>query len=71
MLQKIFPEESPNISSESKFIQDGTPTHASKMAMEWLQDRFPEKLISLKSEFIWHPTFTRSDSVHQILKFLI
>jgi len=28
-----------------------TSAHRSKMAMEWLMDRFPEKLISLKSEF--------------------
>ena len=25
------------------------------MAMEWFKDRFPEKLISLKSEFFWSP----------------
>ena len=58
MLQKIFPEDSPDISSESVIMQDGAPAHTSKIAMEWLKDRFPEKLISLKLEFIW--------PVHQI-----
>ena len=55
MLQKIFPEDSPDNSSESVFMQEGAPAHTSKMATEWLKDRFPEKLISLKSEFIWPP----------------
>ena len=36
-------------------MQDGAPAYTSKMAIEWLKDRFPEKLISLKSEFIWPP----------------
>ena len=31
------------------------PAHTSKMAMKGLNDRIPEKLISLKSEFIWLP----------------
>ena len=52
ILQKIFSEDSPNNSSESVFIQDGALAHISKMATEWLKDRFPEKLISLKEEFI-------------------
>ena len=52
MLQKIFPEDSPDISSESVFMQDEALAHTSKMAMEWLNDRFPEKLISLKSELV-------------------
>ena len=37
------------------FMQDGPPAQTSKMAMKWLMDRFPEKLISLKSEFIKPP----------------
>ena len=41
-----------NFRSRLVFMQDGAPAHTSKMAMEWLKDRFPEKLISLKSEFI-------------------
>ena len=53
MLQKIIPEDSLDISSESVSMQDGAAAHTSKMAMEWLKDRLLEKLISLKSEFIW------------------
>ena len=52
MIHKIFPLDFPDNSSESVFMQDGAPAHTSKMAMEWLKDRSPEKLISLKSEFI-------------------
>ena len=47
-VQKIFPEYSPDISSESVFMQNVALAHTSKMAMEWLKNRFPEKLISLK-----------------------
>ena len=49
-----------NFRASLVFMQDGAPAHTSKMAMEWLKDRFPEKLISLKSEFI-------GPHVHQIL----
>ena len=52
IFNKIFPEDSLDITSESVFMQDGAPDHTSKMTMEWLKDHFPEKLISLKSEFI-------------------
>ena len=44
MLQKFFPEDSPDIWSES-----------SLHVMECLKYRFPERLISLMSEFIWPP----------------
>ena len=36
MLQKIIPDDSPNNSSESVFMQDEAPAHTSKMAMERL-----------------------------------
>jgi len=49
-----------NFRASLVFMQDGAPAHTSKMAMEWLKDRFPEKLISLKSEFI-------GPHIHQIL----
>jgi len=64
LLQKIFPEDSPNNSSESVCMQDGAPAHTSKMAMEWLKDRFPEKLIWLKSEFIWSPPSPDLNPLH-------
>ena len=57
MFQKIFPEDSPNNNS-ILFMQDGAPAHTSKMAMEWLKDRFPEKLIWPEVRFGPH--------VHQI-----
>ena len=53
MLQKMFPEDFSDVSSESVFMQD--EHRHTKMAMKWLMDRFPEKLISLKSEFIKPP----------------
>ena len=64
MLQKIFPEHSPNNSSESVFMQDGAPAHSSKIAMKWLKDRFPEKLILLNSEFIWSPCSPDLNPLH-------
>ena len=39
-----------NFRASLVFMQDGASAHTSKMAMEWLKDRFPEKLISLKYE---------------------
>ena len=35
IFQKIFPEDSPDILSESVFMQDGASTNTSKMAMKW------------------------------------
>ena len=64
MLQKIFPEYSPNNSSESVLMEDGTPAQTSKMAMEWLKDRSPEKLISIKSEFLWPPRSPDLNHLH-------
>jgi len=45
-------------------MQNGAPAHISKMAMEWLKDRFREKLISLKSEFIWPPRSPDLNHLH-------
>ena len=42
-----------NFRASLVFMQDGAPAHTLKMAIEWLKDHFPEKLILLKSEFIW------------------
>ena len=36
-------------------MQDGAPAHTSRMSMEWLENRFPGRLLSNKSEFIWPP----------------
>ena len=55
MLMEIFPEDSEEASSDSIFMQDGAPAHTSRMAMEWLEKRFPGRLISNKSDFIWPP----------------
>ena len=65
MLQKIFPEDSPDIStSELVSVHLGWSTaNTSEMAMKWLKNRFPEKLISLKSEFIWP---SRSPDLHPL-----
>ena len=43
------------------YIQYNLKAHKSTMAMQCLNDRSPEKLISLMLEFIWpqRPTFTR------------
>ena len=36
-------------------MQDGAPAHTSRMAMDWLEDRFLGRLISNKSDFMWPP----------------
>ena len=41
-----------------------TSAHKSKMDMEWLKDRFPEKKFSLKSEFIWPPRSPDLNPLH-------
>ena len=61
MLQKIFPEDSPDISSESVCMQDEAPAHTSKMAMEWLKDRFPRETDLAADRIHLGPTFTRSE----------
>ena len=55
MLMEIFPEDCEEASSNSIFMQDGAPAHTSRMALDWLQNRFPGRLISNKSEFTWPP----------------
>ena len=55
MLMEIFPEDSEEVSSNSIFMQDGAPAHTSRMSMEWLENRFPGRLLSNKSDFIWPP----------------
>ena len=55
MLQVIFPEDSHDVTSETIFMQDGASSHTSRLAMDWLRNRFPNKLISLKSEFLSWP----------------
>lgn len=37
------------------FQQDGAAPHTSKLALDWLQTNFGERLISRKSEFEWAP----------------
>ena len=36
-------------------MHDGAPTHTSRMVMDWLQMKFPGRLISNKSNFVWPP----------------
>ena len=55
MLMETFPEDSEEANSHTIFMQDGAPAHTSRMAMEWLENRFPGRLISNKSDFIWPP----------------
>ena len=56
MLTGIFPEDSEDVNSRTVFMQDGAPAHTSRMAMDWLEDRFPGRLISNKSDFMqWPP----------------
>ena len=55
MLIQMFPENSNETDSQLIFQQDGAPPHTSRMAMDWLKNRFPDRLISSKSNFIWPP----------------
>ena len=54
MLKEAFPEDDEDIQS-SIFMQDGAPAHTSRMAMDWLQMKFPGRVISNKSDFVWPP----------------
>ena len=36
-------------------MQDGAPAHTSRMVMAWLKRKFPGRLISNKSDFVWPP----------------
>ena len=67
MLMEIFPEYSEEANSQAMFMQDGAPAHTSRMAMEGLENRFPESLISNKSDFIWPP---RSPDINPLDFFL-
>lgn len=55
MLAQIFPEDSEDVDSEAIFQQDGAPAHTSRMAMEFLSNRFPNRLISKNSDFMMWP----------------
>ena len=55
MLMETFLEDCGEANSNTIFMQDGAPAHTSKKAMEWLEDRFPGRLISNKSDFICPP----------------
>lgn len=52
MLEEVIPED---CSPDEWFQQDGATAHTSNVAMEWLRNRFPEKLISHRSSFPWPP----------------
>ena len=55
MLAQIFLEESESVDSGTVFQQDGAPAHTSRMAMEFLKNRFPTRVISKNSDFLWPP----------------
>ena len=55
MLMTIFPEDSEEVNGRCIFMQDGAPAHTSRMAMECLEEKFPGRLISNKSDFVWPP----------------
>ena len=54
VLKEAFPEDDED-DQRSIYMQDGAPAHTSRMAMDWLQMRFPGRLISNKSDFVWPP----------------
>ena len=45
MLIETFQEDSEEANSNIIFMQNGVPALTSRMAMEWLEDRFPGKLL--------------------------
>ena len=53
MLIETFPGDSEEANSNIYFMQDGAPAHTSRMTIEWLENRFPRRLILNKSNFIW------------------
>ena len=55
MLSQIFPADCPDIKINSFFQQDRAPPLTSKLALGWLEERFPDRLISNKSKFLWPP----------------
>ena len=55
MLEHFFIEDSHEICSETFFQQDGATPHTANLSMDWLRERFPERLISSKSDFPWPP----------------
>ena len=44
-----------DLSPDEWFQQDGAKPHTSNATMAWLQTRFPNKLISDRSNFLWPP----------------
>ena len=73
--RKIPRKDSENLSwrfswyFERACVHEGwTSARTSKMAKEWLKNRFPENLISLKSEFIWHPRSPDLNPLHFYLR---
>ena len=58
MIEQCFPEDSPDISSEAFFQQDGATPHTSNISMDCLKARFLDRVISTKSDFPWQPRST-------------
>ena len=55
MLSQIFPADRPDIKINSFFQKDGAPPHTSRLALDWLEERIPDRLISNKSKFLCPP----------------
>ena len=55
MLEQVFGNETLNNLSDHFYQQDGATCHTSLVAMAWLEDNFPGRLISKRSNFLWPP----------------
>ena len=55
MLEQVFGNETLNNLSDHFYQQDGATCHTSLVAMTWLEDNFPGRLISDTSDFPWPP----------------
>ena len=53
MLNTVFNSETIAEVADHWFQQDGAPCHTSKLSMACLEEKFPSRLISAKSEFPW------------------
>ena len=56
-LMENFPEDSEEANIHTILMQDGAPAHTSGVEKEWLEIRFPGRLISNKSDYMWPPRF--------------
>ena len=65
MLRTIFPEDGEEVNSRCIFMQDGAPAHTSRMAMEFLEEKFPGRFITtnlILFGLLAHQTLIRATS---------